>query len=386
MVNLLMNRRRFVTVLGAAGASVAGLGLAACETGKVEPYRKPSATTESANNIAQGGTGQPTHDMSTMTTDQSATTGTPTAATPTTGSNGQPIGPTGMTADEMDKHHIEGIKAFPQKTAVMGNQKLEPRIEDGVKVYDINCSVIEWETKVGTVKTAWAYNGMVPGPEIRVTEGDTVRINVTNELPESTAVHYHGLIIPNAMDGVPGLTQDPIKPGETFVYEFTVREGNAGTHMYHSHHNSAYQVSMGLLGAFIVEPKDPSSRPAFDREYSIVLNDGPLGFTFNGKDFPATEPLIAKRGEKILVRYLHEGAMLHPMHLHGMPQLVIARDGWLLPQPYMCDTVNIAPGERWEVLVDCTEVGAWAFHCHILAHAESAEGMFGMVTVLIVEE
>jgi FtsP/CotA-like multicopper oxidase with cupredoxin domain len=291
-----------------------------------------------------------------------------------------------MSADEMDQHHIDGIKKFPQKTSKMGNQPFEPRIEDGVKVYDITCSEIEWETKEGVFKKAWAYNGMVPGPEIRVTEGDKVRLNITNELPESTAVHPHGLMVPNNMDGVPGLTQDPIKPGETFVMEWTVREGNAGTHMYHSHHNSAYQVAMGLLGAFIVEPKDPSTRPAFDREYSMVLNDGPLGFTINGKDFPATEPLVAKKGEKVLVRYLHEGSMLHPMHLHGMPQLVIARDGWLLPQPYMCDTVNIAPGERWEVIVDCTEVGAWAFHCHILSHAEAADGMFGMVTALIVEE
>ena len=105
----------------------------------------------------------------------------------------------------------------------------------------------------------------------------------------------------------------------------------------------------GLLGAFIVEPKDKSKWPEFDREYTMVLNDGPIGgFSINGKGFPATQPLVAKKGEKILVRYMNEGLMIHPMHLHGMPQLVVAQDGWALPQPYMCDTVNIAPGQRFD--------------------------------------
>jgi FtsP/CotA-like multicopper oxidase with cupredoxin domain len=144
---------------------------------------------------------------------------------------------------------------------------------------------------------------------------------------------------------------------------------------------------MGLLGAFIIEPKDASTRPSFDREYTIILNDGPIGgYSINGKSFPATQPLVAKKGERVMIRYMNEGLMIHPMHLHGMPQLVIAQDGWLLPQPYYCDTLNIAPGQRFEVLVDATEVGPWAFHCHILSHAESEHGMFGMVTVFIVEE
>ena len=157
--------------------------------------------------------------------------------------------------------------------------------------------------------------------------------------------------------------------------------------MYHSHNNSAKQVTMGLLGAFIIEPKDPSTRPSFDREYSMVLNDGPIGgYSINGKGFPSTEPIVAKKGERIMVRYFNEGLMIHPMHLHGMPQLVIAQDGWLLPQPYYCDTLNIAPGERWDVIVNCTNPGTWAFHCHILPHAESDHGMFGMVTALVVQK
>jgi manganese oxidase len=292
-----------------------------------------------------------------------------------------------MTADEMDAMHEAGIKSFPAKTEGLGGQPLVPELDGDVKVFKLTCQVVQWEVSPGTRVEAWTYNGVVPGPEIRVTEGDKVRIEVANELPESTAVHFHGLLVPNNMDGVPFITQPPIKPGQSFTYEFQIRDGNAGSHMYHSHHNSADQVTKGLLGPFIVEPKDPSSRPAFDREYTIVLNDGPIGgFSLNGKSFPATQPLSAKKGEKVLIRFMNEGLMIHPMHLHGMPMTVIAQDGWLHPQPYKCDTLNIAPGQRFEAIVDATELGVWAFHCHILVHAESQHGMFGMVTALIVEE
>jgi len=292
-----------------------------------------------------------------------------------------------MTADEMDAMHEAGIKSFPAKTAGLGGQPLAPELDGDVKVFNLTCQIVQWEVSPGTLVEAWTYNGVVPGPEIRVTEGDNVRVVVTNELPESTAVHFHGLIVPNNMDGVPFITQPPIKPGASFTYEFQVRDGNAGSHMYHSHHNSAEQVTKGLLGAFIVEPKDPSSRPAFDREYTIVLNDGPIGgFSLNGKSFPATQPLTAKKGEKVLVRFMNEGLMIHPMHLHGMPMTVVAQDGWLMPQPYKCDTLNIAPGQRFEAIIEATELGVWAFHCHILVHAESDHGMFGMVTALIVED
>src|SRR5690606_9958451 len=132
--------------------------------------------------------------------------------------------------------------------------------------------------------------------------------------------------------------------------------------------------------------KDPKKYGEFDKEYTLILNDGPLGFTINGKGFPATQPLTAKKGEKVLVRYMNEGLMIHPMHLHGMPQLVVAKDGYPQAMPWYCDTRNMAPGERWDVIIDAAEPGVWAFHCHILSHAESAHGMFGMVTALIVEE
>ena len=286
-------------------------------------------------------------------------------------------------ADEMDRHHEAGIKAFPAKTEGKGNQLMAPKLVGGVKVFELTAREIQWETKPGKKVTAWAYNNQVPGPQIRVREGDRVRVVLHNELEESTAIHFHGLELPNDQDGVPFITQPPVKPGESYTYEFTVP--NSGSHMYHSHHNAAVQVGNGLLGAFVVEPRDKSAEPKVDVDYVMVLNDGAHGFTLNGKDFPATEPIACKLGQTVRIRFMNEGMMIHPMHLHGMHMTVIAKDGWPQPMPWKCDTLNIAPGERWDVVVKATMPGTWAFHCHILSHAEAPQGMFGMVTVLVVQ-
>jgi FtsP/CotA-like multicopper oxidase with cupredoxin domain len=302
----------------------------------------------------------------------------------TMGAHDTVTGTAATAAEAMDAMHEKGIKAFPAKTEGKGNQLLAPRVEKGVKIYDLTASVVQWEVEPGRKVEAWTYNGVVPAPQIRVREGDRVRINLKNNLPESTAIHFHGLELPNDQDGVPFITQPPVKPGASYTYEFTVP--NAGSHMYHSHHNSAKQVGLGLLGAFIVEPRDKSNEPKVDLDYVMVLNDGMHGYTFNGKSFPATEPVVAKLGQKVRIRYMNEGMMIHPMHLHGMHQTVIAQDGWPLPAPYRCDTLNIAPGERYDVIVNCTNPGTWAFHCHILPHAESDHGMFGMVTALVVSK
>ncbi|MDB4917500.1 MAG: multicopper oxidase type 3 [Gemmatimonadetes bacterium] len=287
-------------------------------------------------------------------------------------------------ADAMDAMHEKGLKSFPAKTAGLGNQLLAPTVVAGVKVFDLTAREIQWEVSPGLLVKAMAYNGQVPGPQIRVREGDRVRVNLRNELTQSTAIHFHGMELPNDMDGVPFITQAPVKPGDTFTYEFTIPDGNVGSNMYHSHHNSATQVGMGLLGAFIVEPKQPRPIEKVSEDYVMILNDGMQGYTLNGKSFPATAPLTAKLSQKIRIRFMNEGMMIHPMHLHGMHMTVIDKDGWPLPYPFRCDTLNIAPGERYDVIVNCNNPGTWAFHCHILPHAESEHGMLGMVTALVV--
>lgn len=310
------------------------------------------------------------------------------AMPPTTGSTETAAAETEMTSAEMDALHKKGVEDFlkNQKTPITkgkGNVPLQSTVENGVRVFRLTMDEVDWETAPEKKAPARGYNGMLPGPIIRATEGETVRIVVKNNLKESSSIHWHGLYVPNNMDGVPYINQEPIQPGATFTYEFPLR--NPGTHMYHSHHNSLDQVNRGLLGAFIVDPKDPSTYPQYDREYIIVLNDLNLGFTINGKGFPATDALAAKKGERVLIRYLNEGVMSHPLHLHGMSMLVFAKDGYPVNPPQMCDTLDIAPGNRYDVIVEATEPGAWAFHCHNLTHAEGPRGMFGMVTAMVVE-
>lgn len=285
--------------------------------------------------------------------------------------------------EAMDRAHEARVKAFPAKTAGLGAQPLQPKVVGGVKVFELIARETQWEVEPGVKRTAFAYNGQVPGPTIRVTEGDRVRVIIKNELPESTAIHFHGLITPNKMDGVPYITQPPITPGQSFTYEFIARP--VGTHMYHSHHGDD-QITKGLLGAFIVTPRDRRLEPVVAQDVVIVVNDGPLGYTLNGKSFPATQPVVLKLGQRLRIRYMNEGQIIHPMHLHGLPGQVIAKDGRRLSQPYWADTVNVAPGERYDVLVTASEPGVWALHCHILSHAESAQGMHGMVTAVIVQE
>jgi plastocyanin len=296
-----------------------------------------------------------------------------------------PAASTAASAEQLRDADAARTAQFPVKTEGRGNQVLQPKLlEDGTKQWELTASVIQWETEPGTVLEAYAYNGTVPGPQLHAQVGDKVRVILHNELTEPTTIHFHGQVVPNAMDGVPAITQPAVLPGASFTYEFTVR--NAGSHMYHSHFMAEHQVPMGLLGAFIVTDPKAANEAAADIDYTMILNDGPLGFTLNGKGFPATEPIVARLGQTIRVRYMNEGLQIHPMHLHGIPQLVIAKDGYPLPDPHYEDTVLVAPGERIDVLIEASELGVWAFHCHILTHAEGPNGMFGMVTALIVEE
>jgi FtsP/CotA-like multicopper oxidase with cupredoxin domain len=270
-----------------------------------------------------------------------------------------------------------------------GNQPLPPNVlPDGTKEFDLTAKIVDWEIEPGKTVKAWTYNGQVPGPLIKVATGDHVRIVLKNELPQSTALHMHGIELPNSMDGVPFVNQDPITPGKSFTYDFVAKGPAVG--MYHSHDYALGQVSNGMAGALIIgdEPL-PSGYGPVSQELPMMLNDsGVIGFSLNGKSFPATAPIVTKPGETVEIHYMNEGAQIHPMHLHGITQLVIAKDGNPLPQPYLADTVTVAPGERYTVLVKPTpeQKGVWAYHCHILSHAEHEDGMmYGMVTTLIVQ-
>lgn len=285
---------------------------------------------------------------------------------------------TSMSYEEMDKAHEEGVKAFPAKTEGTGGQKLDYKIVDGVKVFELTSKAIKWEVEPGKFVDSYSYNGQIPGPEIRVKQGDKIKIILKNELHESTSIHFHGVDVPFSQDGVPFISQPPVRPGQTHEYGFTIVDG-PGTFMYHSHHNAEQQVGKGLLGAFIVEGKKN-----WDVEYTMVVGDGALGYTLNGKGFPATAPIVVKKGQKVLVRILNEGLQLHPMHLHGFDFQIIAQDGKYVA-PYTRDTLTVAPGERYDIVFTATKEGIWPFHCHVLSHVESEHGMHGMVTAVIVQ-
>jgi FtsP/CotA-like multicopper oxidase with cupredoxin domain len=308
------------------------------------------------------------------------------------GASPEPSAP-GM--DDHDANALAVVKRFldGESGAVegSGNQPYgEPRLDGNVKVFELTIDKITH--KIDAEKEpidALGFSGTWPGPRIDVIEGDRVRAIFTNNLDETTGIHFHGQRLPNPMDGVPHVTQDPIQPGGSFTYEFTAK--TVGSHMYHSHHNATDQVGRGLLGAFIVHPRNEADR--VERKYGVsqdivwISNDSLGGFTINGRGFPATAPIVATLGDKILVRFMNEGVMMHPWHLHGTPMRVVARDGYDLGSAaFTCDTLGVNPGERWDVVIDCDEPGAWAFHCHILPHAEGRDGMFGMVTALVVQE
>jgi FtsP/CotA-like multicopper oxidase with cupredoxin domain len=297
----------------------------------------------------------------------------------------------------LDAAMHDTILEFPAETEGRGNQLLEPVeiLEDGTKRFELTAEIIEWELEPGKFVEGWSYNGQIPGPMIKLDVGDDVQVDVTNELPMGTDVHWHGIIIPNDMDGVAPLTQPLIAPGETFSYRFTAEEPAVA--MYHPHHHGQMKLPNGMFGVLLIgDVALPEGRTIGGRELPetievaqeipMVLNDaGTIGLSLNGKSFPATDPIVAEQGDWIVVHYYNEGLDIHPMHLHGMPQLVYAKDGFPLDAPQWEDTVNVAPGERYSVLIPADHQGVWAFHCHILTHAERAEGMFGMVTALIVQ-
>ena len=319
--------------------------------------------------------------------------GTGGQATPTSAAGG---GHAGMDYGKMTADMLATMAAYPATTEGVGNQPLAPTEvrADGTKVFDLDMRTADWEVEPGKVVQAFTYNGMVPGPRIDLEVGDKVDIRVQNDLELATDLHLHGLNVENAFDGVGPITQDLIEPGESFTYSFVADE--VAVAMYHPHAHGHLLLPDGMFGVILVGDVDlhrgqtisGHGVPAdvqVSQEIPMVLNDaGVIGFSLNGKSFPATAPIVAGTGDWVLVHYFNEGTQIHPMHLHQFDQIVVAKDGFRIDQPYVADTLNVAPGERYSVLVHLDKPGTWVWHCHILPHVEREAGMFGMVTAVVV--
>lgn len=256
-------------------------------------------------------------------------------------------------------------------------------MEGDVKVFHLVAEPVTREFAPGFWVKCWGYNGSSPGPTIEATEGERVRIYVTNKLSEATSVHWHGIILPNGMDGVVGLTQRGIRPGETFKYEFTLKQN--GTFMYHPHADEMVQIAMGMMGFFIIHPKK-GEHPPIDRDFALFLHEWrvPIGaqtpipfemldfnlFTFNGALYPTIEPLTAKTGDRVRIRLANVMMDSHPIHLHGHEFTVTRRGGSRIPDSaqYSEVTVNVAAGETRDIEFIADNPGDWALHCHKTHH------------------
>ena len=264
--------------------------------------------------------------------------------------------------------------------------KLPYELDNGVKVFRLIAEPVKREFVPASawsparVVDAWGYNGSVPGPTIEVTEGDRVRIIADNHLPEPTSVHWHGFEIPIEMDGVPGLTQDPIPPGGRFVYEFTLHQ--KGTFFYHSH--MPMQEMLGMIGMFIMHPKTPE-RPRVDKDFGLILQEWAIlpnntipntlsmdfnWLTLNGKAGPATTPLIVKQGERVRIRLVNLGMDHHPIHLHGVQFDITGTEGGRVPRSawYPTNTVLVGVAQAKDIEFEAIYPGDWIFHCHLPHH------------------
>ena len=312
-----------------------------------------------------------------------------------------------MTAD-MSIDAMRGMAAVdPREVDVRapadarGDRPLAARVINGVKEFQLTASVVQWNILPDVEVLAYAFNQQVPGPRLQLSQGDRVRIRVRNDLPEPTSVHWHGLIVDNAMDGPAEITQDPIRPGGTFTYEFTASQ--AGTFFYHSHAAADRQQALGLSGALVITPAEPDPAPAADVVLQLqewTVRDGytfpampmegllPNFFTINGKSWPATDTIRTRVGDQLRIRFVGNGSFAHPMHVHGGPFRIVATDGNPVPPTAQLtkDTVNVAPGERYDVIWTATTPGRWLLHCHVNHHLTNdgaeANGAGGLTMVI----
>src|SRR5882757_4096278 len=263
------------------------------------------------------------------------------------------------------------------------------RMNGDWKEFHLVAEPVEREFAEGMTAHLWGYNGQSPGPTIEAVEGDKVRIFVTNKLPEHTTVHWHGMILPNGMDGVGGLTQPHIKPGKTFVYEFELR--HSGTFMYHPHADEMVQMAMGMMGSFIVHPRDPAQYRV-DRDFVFLLNAYDIDpgsylpktstmldfnlWTWNSRAFPGIDPLVVRKGDRVRVRIGNLTMTNHPIHMHGARFEVTCTDGgWVRPEarwPEVTIDIPVGAMRAYEFVAD--EPGDWAIHCHKSHHTMNAMG------------
>lgn len=279
-------------------------------------------------------------------------------------------------ANQTDSSTIEPF--LPVLTPDLG--RLPYKLVDGVKEFNLIAEVVNTKLVPERPLTAWGYNGSVPGPTIEVQEGDRVRIIFDNHLPEPTTPHWHGLEVPIGMDGVPGVTQDPIMPGGRFAYEFTLNQN--GTYFYHSH--MPMQQMLGMIGLFIIHPKQ-QHQPKVDRDFAFVLQEWALlpnnnvpntlamefnWLTMNGKTGPATTPMLVKLGERVRIRLVNLGMDHHPIHLHGTQFVVTGSEGGRQPETTWApgNTVLVGVAQARDVEFVAKYPGDWMLHCHMPHH------------------
>ena len=269
------------------------------------------------------------------------------------------------------------------------NVTLPYRMKDGVKEFHLVAEPVDKEFAPGMTVKCWGYNGRSPGPVIEAVEGDRVRILVTNRLPEHTTIHWHGLILPSGMDGVGGLNQPHIQPGETYAYEFPLRQH--GTFLYHPHADEMLQMAVGMMGMFIIHPRRPE-RPRVDRDFAIMLHEWAIHpgtyrpdpavmldfniFTMNGRVFPAIDPLVARKGDRVRIRFGNLSMHQHPMHLHGYVFAVTGTEGGPVPPSarFPVATAPVPVGSTRDIEVVADHPGDWALHCHKSHHTMNAMG------------
>ena len=276
-----------------------------------------------------------------------------------------------------------------QPVVTLNGWTLPWRMNGDWKEFHLVAEPVLREFAPGMVANLWGYNGQSPGPTIEAVEGDKVRIFVTNKLPEHTTIHWHGQLLPSGMDGVGGLSQPHIKPGQTYVYEYQLRK--SGTFMYHPHADEMVQMAMGMMGFFVVHPKDPAFRRV-DRDFVFLMAGYDIEpgssmprvaemtdfnlWTWNSRVFPGIDHLVAAKNDKVRVRFGNLTMTNHPIHMHGYDFKVSCTDGgWVSEEAAWPEvTIDCGVGQMRAFDFVASEPGDWAIHCHKSHHTMNAMG------------